>query len=38
MNGDSISLRHVRPDRTENDVPYSLPENPFETYGIFNNY
>ena len=32
MNGDSISLRNVRPDRTENDVPYSIPENGFETY------
>ena len=32
MNGDSISLRNVRPDRTESDVPYSIPENGFETY------
>ena len=32
MNGDSISLRNVRPDRTENDVPYSIPENGFKTY------
>jgi len=31
MNGDSISLRNVRPDRTENPVPYSLPKNAFET-------
>ena len=31
MNGDSISLRHVRPDRIETAVPYSLPDNPFET-------
>jgi len=31
MNGDAISLRNVRPDRTENAVPYSLPENAFET-------
>ena len=31
MNGDAISLRHVRPGRTENDVPYSLPEDAFET-------
>jgi hypothetical protein len=29
---DAISLRHVRPDRIENDVPYSIPENGFETY------
>ena len=27
MNGDAISLRHVRTARTENDVPYSIPEN-----------
>ena len=32
MNGDSISLRNVRPDRTENDVPYLLPTDAFETY------
>ena len=32
MNGDSISLRNVRPDRIESDVPYSIPENGFETY------
>ena len=32
MNGDSISLRNVRPDRTESAVPYSIPENGFETY------
>ena len=31
MNGDSISLRNVRPDRVENAVPYSIPENGFET-------
>jgi len=29
MNGDSISLRHVRPDRTETAVPNLLPSNPF---------
>ena len=29
MNGDAISLRHVRPDRTETDVPNLLPPNPF---------
>jgi hypothetical protein len=32
MNGDSISLRNVRPDRTETAVPYAIPENGFETY------
>ena len=32
MNGDSISLRNIRPDRTENDVSYSLPTDAFETY------
>ena len=32
MNGDAISLRNVRPDRVENAVPYSIPENGFETY------
>ena len=32
MNGDSISLRNVRPDRAETAVPYSIPENGFETY------
>jgi hypothetical protein len=32
MNGDSISLRNIRPDRTENDVPYLLPTDAFETY------
>ena len=32
MNGDAISLRNVRPDRIENAVPYSIPENGFETY------
>ena len=31
MNGDSISLRHVRPDRTETAVPNILPLNPFTT-------
>ena len=29
---DGIALRHVRTARTENDVPYALPENAFETY------
>jgi len=29
MNGDSISLRHVRPDRIETAVPNLLPLNPF---------
>ena len=29
MNGDAISLRHVRPDRTEPAVPRLLPVNPF---------
>ena len=29
MNGDAISLRHVRPDRTETAVPNLLPSNPF---------
>jgi hypothetical protein len=29
MNGDSISLRHVRPDRTETSVPNLLPSNSF---------
>ena len=32
QNADGIALRHVRSARTENDVPYSLPKNPFETY------
>ena len=32
MNGDSISLRNVRPARTENAVPYLLPTDSFETY------
>ena len=32
MNGDSISLRNIRPDRAENDVPYLLPTDAFETY------
>ena len=31
MNGDSISLRNVRPDRTETAVPNMLPLNPFTT-------
>ena len=31
MNGDSISLRHVRPDRTETAVPKILPLNAFTT-------
>jgi len=31
MNGDSISLRNVRPDRTETSVPKILPLNPFTT-------
>ena len=31
MNGDSISLRHVRPDRIESAVPRILPLNPFTT-------
>ena len=29
MNGDSISLRNVRPDRPETAVPNLLPSNPF---------
>ena len=29
MNGDSISLRNVRPDRIETAVPNLLPSNPF---------
>jgi|TARA_R100001443_G_scaffold77801_1_gene84963 hypothetical protein len=32
MNGDAISLRDVRPPRTENAVPYLLPTDAFETY------
>jgi len=40
MNGDAISLRNVRPPRTENAVPYLLPTDAFETYeagsGIIN--
>ena len=32
MNGDSISLRNVRPARTENAVPYLLPTDAFETH------
>ena len=31
MNGDSISLRNVRPDRIETAVPKLLPLNPFTT-------
>ena len=31
MNGDSISLRNVRPDRVETSVPKLLPLNPFTT-------
>ena len=31
MNGDSISLRHVRPDRVETAVPNILPLNAFTT-------
>ena len=31
MNGDSISLRNVRPDRIETAVPNILPLNPFTT-------
>ena len=31
MNGDSISLRNVRPDRIETAVPRILPLNPFTT-------
>jgi hypothetical protein len=31
MNGDSISLRNVRPDRTETAVPKLLPLNAFTT-------
>ena len=38
MNGDSISLRHVRPDRIEPAVAIMLPENPFSTNCIFKNY
>jgi hypothetical protein len=32
QSGDGIALRHVRTARTETDVPYSLPEDAFETY------
>ena len=32
MNGDSISLRHVRPDRTEPATTVRIPEDGFETY------
>ena len=32
MNGDSISLRNVRPGRTEPDTTVRLPNNAFETY------
>ena len=31
-NADGIALRHVRTARTENAVPYAIPENGFETY------
>ena len=31
ISADGIALRNVRSDRTENAVPYSLPENAFET-------
>ena len=31
MNGDAISLRHIRPDRVETAVPRILPLNPFTT-------
>jgi hypothetical protein len=34
MNGDSISLRNVRPDRTETAVPKLLPLNPFTTTSV----
>jgi hypothetical protein len=32
QSADGIALRHVRTARTENAVPYSIPENGFETY------
>ena len=32
QSGDGIALRHVRTARTETGVPYSLPEDAFETY------
>ena len=32
QSADGIALRHVRTARTENDVPYAIPENGFETY------
>jgi len=32
MNGDAISLRNVRPPRSEPEVPYLLPTNAFQTY------
>jgi len=32
MNGDSISLRNVRPPRAETDVPYLLLTDAFQTY------
>ena len=32
QSADGIALRHVRTARTENDVPYSIPENGFKTY------
>ena len=31
ISADGIALRNVRSDRTENAVPYALPDNPFET-------
>ena len=38
MNGDSISLRNVRPDRIETAVPKILPLNPFTTTSWICNY
>ena len=32
QSADGIALRHVRTARTENAVPYAIPENGFETY------
>ena len=32
QSADGIALRHVRTARTENAVPYSIPEDGFETY------
>ena len=32
MSADAISLANIRPDRTENAVPYLLPTDAFETY------